>query len=37
VLGRDASEGDLDAAAQQIASAMESAVRAHPTHWFPFG
>jgi lauroyl/myristoyl acyltransferase len=35
-LARRASDADVDAAAQTLADAMESFVRAHPTNWFHF-
>jgi KDO2-lipid IV(A) lauroyltransferase len=35
-LSRRASDGELDAAAQTLAGAMESFVRARPTQWFHF-
>lgn len=35
-VGRAASGVDLDAAAQTVADAMQSFVRAHPTQWFHF-
>jgi KDO2-lipid IV(A) lauroyltransferase len=36
-LSRRATEGELDAAAQGLADAMQSFVRKHPTQWFHFG
>jgi KDO2-lipid IV(A) lauroyltransferase len=35
-LRRDASEDELDAAAQAMSDAMQAFVRAHPTNWFHF-
>lgn len=35
-LSRDADDAALDAAAQQLADAMQDFVRAHPTQWFKF-
>jgi phosphatidylinositol dimannoside acyltransferase len=35
-LERTASEGELDAAAQELAARLEAFVRAHPTQWFHF-
>jgi KDO2-lipid IV(A) lauroyltransferase len=34
---RRATEADLDAAAQAVADAMTSFIRAHPTQWLHFG
>jgi lauroyl/myristoyl acyltransferase len=36
-LGRNASETEIDAAAQTLADAMQTFLRAHPTQWFHFG
>jgi KDO2-lipid IV(A) lauroyltransferase len=35
-LSRSETDVTLDAAAQQIASALETFARAHPTQWFHF-
>jgi KDO2-lipid IV(A) lauroyltransferase len=35
-LGRRASNGELDAAAQAIANGLQQFVLAHPTQWFHF-
>ena len=35
-LKRNASEGELDAAAQELVARLEAFVRAHPTQWFHF-
>jgi KDO2-lipid IV(A) lauroyltransferase len=35
-IARDASEAELDQAAQRLAGAMQDFVVAHPTQWFHF-
>ena len=35
-VARNADDREIDAAAQQLADALEAFVSAHPTQWFPF-